>query len=216
MSKRKSKIKIIWTTNFAYAIGLITTDGNLSNDGRHILYTTKDEQLAITYKKCLDITNKIGKKSRGFGKEKKYYVIQFGDINFYEFLITIGITPRKSKTLIQIQIPNKYFADFLRGCIDGDGTISISDHPESQYKQLKIRLSSASPLFLQWIGEKIALLIKTKGGHIYTDKTKSVSTLSYAKADGGKILKCMYYKKDLPCLKRKEKIAKKWASGAIG
>lgn len=68
---RLGKIKIEWTQNFAYAIGLITTDGNLSKDGCHIDFTSKDKELVETFRKCLGINNKIGLKSRGGEKEKK-------------------------------------------------------------------------------------------------------------------------------------------------
>ncbi|TSC70018.1 MAG: Uncharacterized protein CEO12_608 [Parcubacteria group bacterium Gr01-1014_46] len=206
MAKRLSKVKIIWNVNFAYAIGLITTDGNLSIDGRHISFTTKDKQLASLFKKCLGLNNKIGKKSRGHSKIKKYYVIQFGDVNLYEYLQTIGLTPTKSKTIREIDVPDKYFADFLRGCLDGDGNISIFNHPESKHKQLKVRFTSASEKFLLWIHNAISKKYKINGGYIYKDKIKSVSTLSYAKNDGGKILKLMYYRKNLPFLKRKKDI----------
>ena len=216
MRKRLSKVKIEWNTNFAYAIGLIATDGNLSSDGRHISFTSKDEQLALLYKKCLLLNNIVSKKSRKKGEAKKYYVVQFGDINFYEYLQSIGISPFKSKIISELEIPNKYFADFLRGCIDGDGSISVFYHPESKQEQLKVRLASASLDFLNWIHKTIISLCKIKGGHIYKDPKKNVYTLSYAKEDGGKILKFMYYRKDLPCLERKRKIAENWASGATG
>ena len=207
MRKRLSKINITWSHNFAYIIGLIATDGNLSSNGRHISFTTKDLQLVELYKSCLNLSNTIGKKARGGQKIKKYYVVQFGDVNFYEYLLTIGITPRKSKTLGEIKVPKDFFADFIRGCIDGDGNISISDHPESKHKQLKVRLYSASPHFLLWIHKMIRELWNIEGGHIYRDPVKNVSELSYAKADGGKILKIMYYSKDVPCLKRKQVLA---------
>ena len=54
----EAKINRKWNSNLAYAIGLIATDGNLSKDKRHILFTTTDRQLANTFKKCLDIKNK--------------------------------------------------------------------------------------------------------------------------------------------------------------
>lgn len=207
MRKRLSKIDTTWSPNFAYIIGLIATDGNLSSNGRHISFTTKDLQLAELYKSCLNLTNTIGKKARGGEKIKKYYVVQFGDVNFYEYLLTIGITPRKSRTLSDIKVPKDFFADFMRGCIDGDGNISISDHPESRHKQLKVRLYSASPDFLIWIHTMIRELWNIQGGHIYRDPMKNVSELSYAKTDGGKILKIMYYSKDVACLKRKQILA---------
>lgn len=204
--KRLKKVQIKWNPNFAYAIGLIATDGNLSTDGRHLNMTSKDKEMIINFKKCLGIKNKIGRKSRGHSQEKKYFVVQFGDINFYEFLLSIGLTPAKSKTISKISMPKKYFADFLRGCIDGDGSISIGKHPESRHPQLKIRLASASMNFLNWIKEEIILHINPKGGWI--SESKSVYILNYAKADSVKLLKFMYYDKQSYYLKRKYLIGK--------
>ena len=64
--KRLSKVKIEWSANFAYAIGLITSDGNLSINGRSINFTTKDYDLAVTFKTCLNIDNKISRKGKRF------------------------------------------------------------------------------------------------------------------------------------------------------
>jgi len=56
--KRQNKVKIQWSSNFAYAIGLLTTDGNLSKDGRHLNLTSKDKDLINIFKGCLGIKNK--------------------------------------------------------------------------------------------------------------------------------------------------------------
>ena len=53
---------------------------------------------------------------------KKYFVVQFKNVLFYEFFISTGLTPRKSKTLGALKIPEKLFWDFLRGAYDGDGS----------------------------------------------------------------------------------------------
>ncbi len=214
MRRRQSKVKIKWCINFAYTIGLIATDGYLSIDGRHISFTSKDLVLARLFRKCLNIDNKIGKKARGYSKIKKYFVVQFGDTNFYDYLLSIGITSKKSKTIKKVEVPEKFFPDFLRGCLDGDGNISIFNHPESKHMQLKVRFTSASLDFLLWMHKKNLKYYKITGGHIYKDERKSVYTLSYAKNDGGKILKLMYHKNDLPFLKRKkdifDKISGEW------
>jgi len=206
--RRLNKVKIKWSPNFAYAIGLITTDGNLSPDNRHLNMTSKDKELIVSFKKCLGIKNKIGKKGREYTKEKKYFVVQFGDINFYNFLLSIGLTQAKSKTLSKINIPKKYFADFVRGCIDGDGNISISYHPQSNYPQLKIRLASGSLDFLKWIKDEIYKHTKTNGG--WVSKDKSVFVLNYAKEDSIKLLNFMYYNGVYEYLERKYEIGEEF------
>lgn len=208
--KRLSKVKTIWSADFAYAIGVIATDGNLSPNGRTINITSKDIEMILNIKKCLRINNKIGRKGNGNinSNIKKYYVIQFGDINFYEFLNKIGITKNKSKTIGKIHIPKENFSDFLRGCFDGDGNIDVSIHKESSKPQIRIRLCSASIIFIKWIREELGDILNIKTGWIYSNRKKNMHILSYGKEDTGKILKFMYYKGVRYFLSRKYKIAK--------
>src|SRR5262245_26965983 len=109
-----------WSEALAYAIGLMVTDGNLSSDGRHLELTSKDEDQLIAFMKCLDISVKIGYKTSGYTGKKTAH-IQFGDVNFYKFLLSIGLMPNKTKVLGSIKVPDEYFFDFLRGHFDGDG-----------------------------------------------------------------------------------------------
>lgn len=48
-------ISLIWNTKFAYAVGLMTTDGCLSKDKRHIDFTSKDLEQILNFQKCLNI-----------------------------------------------------------------------------------------------------------------------------------------------------------------
>ncbi len=48
------------SADFAYVIGLITTDGSLSKDGRHLNLTSKDIDQIQTFKRILNLKNKIG------------------------------------------------------------------------------------------------------------------------------------------------------------
>jgi len=208
MSYRKNKVSLAWNNSFAYVIGIIATDGNLSSDLRHLIITSKDYEMIINCKGCLGINNKISRTARGKSKNKKYYMLQFGDKNFFEFLIDLGLTPRKSKTMSELKIPEKYFADFFRGCIDGDGSISISSHAESKHPQYKMRLCSASGNFLNWILESCKKSFDVQGGSISKTNKSSVYTLTFAKKDSIKILKMIYFKNVL-CLSRKRKVALK-------
>ena len=113
MRTAQGKVKIEWSADFAYAIGLIVTDGNLSSDGRHISFTSKDLELINHYQRGLGISVNIGRKSRGGQVEKKYYLLQFSDVIFYRFLLSIGLMPNKSKRLRAIAIPDEFFFDFL-------------------------------------------------------------------------------------------------------
>lgn len=201
----------VWSENLSYVIGVIATDGNLSSSGRHINVTSKDREMIYTIKKILRLKNKVSKKARGGAKRKQYFFLQFGDVCFYDFLTSVGLTPAKSKTIKKLAIPRKYFPDFLRGCIDGDGSIGSFKHPESMLLQVRIRLVSASPEFLSWILQTLQKQFGIAGGWIY--QAKGVSTLSFGKNDAIKILRLIYYRESLPLLSRKYASAQKFLSG---
>jgi len=118
----------------------------------------------IGFRDCLGLSNSIGRGARGGEKEKKYFRLQFGSRIFYDFLLSVGLTPAKSKTLRALRIPDAYFADFLRGCVDGDGNVHVYRHPESRRLQLCLRLSSGSLDFLQWLRVEIPRHFDVHGG----------------------------------------------------
>lgn len=201
--KPLNKVKIIWSPKFAYAIGLLVTDGNLSPDGRHVVFTSKDLELAIHFKKCLNLQNIIGKKSSGSQKEKKYFVVQFGDVNFYKFLLSIKLMPNKTKIIKEVEIPRKYFFDFLRGHFDGDG--SFYSYYDPRWKSSFVFYTifvSASKEHVDWIRKEIYKRLKING-HITKSVNDSIYQLKFAKADSLKLLMKIYYNKRVICLSRK-------------
>lgn len=161
-----------------YIIGLITTDGNLSKDGRHINLTSKDRSLLISVKKALLLKNKIGRKARAKEKGKKYSFLQIGDKKFYNFLLSIGLTQRKSLTLGKLSIPHSYFPDFLRGVIDGDGNIHTWIHNTNGNRQWALRIFSGSREFILWLKQKIENYFSTSG-KIYISKRKGRKNYLY-------------------------------------
>lgn len=203
MGKPQHKVKIVWSPKFAYAIGLLTTDGNMSQ-GRHINFTSKDEEQVLTFKRCLHLDSKIGRKARGGEKDKKYYVVQFGDVIFYRFLLSIGLTPKKSLTLGEIAVPTKYFMDFVRGHFDGDGTFySYWDPRWRSSFMFYTEFLSGSKRHVEWIRSMLDKLLHIHG-HITKARTiGSVYQLKYAKTESLKLLPNMYYSRGVLCLSRK-------------
>lgn len=193
-----------WTCNFAYGIGLIATDGCLSTDKRHIEYCSKDLESILNFKISFGIKNKIGRKKRGGVPNRTYYRIQFGDVALYGFLIEIGLSPRKSLTMGPMKVPEKYFPDFLRGVIDGDGSVGYFMHPESSKKQLRVRIASGSLRFLEWLRDEIHRSLRIRGA---MRKIVRAYQLCYYKQDSIRLLGYTYYKKDIICLSRKREIA---------
>src|SRR3989338_1355302 len=184
-----------WTAELCYVIGLITTDGNLSKDLRHIEFTSKDLDQVETFASLLKLKNKISVKS-------SCYRIQFGNVKLYQLLLEIGLMPNKTKILGPLKIPDLYFADFLRGYLDGDGyTYSYWDKRWKNSYMLYTGFVSASENHIKWLQEQIKRLYKISG--VLRFEWKSTFSLKFAKVESLVILSKMYYESGLPCLKRK-------------
>lgn len=195
MFKAQRKVKIEWSSNFAYAIGLITSDGCLHKDRRHINFSSKDLEMINNFKQSLGINNKPTKYARGGEKIKKYYNLTFGDIYFYKFLESIGVSPAKSRIIQEVKVPTEYFADFLRGLFDGDGSFyTYWDKRWPNSFGFKMSWASASPSFISWLKDELARFYGVKG---YLHKGDGVVNLEYVKGDSKKLFEAMYYKDSL-------------------
>lgn len=222
MPKSKLPFKeFTWTPELAYAIGLLVTDGNLSRDGRHITMRSSDYNLLETFKFCLNLKTEIKQTyNDGFAKKPSFRV-QFSDAQFYRWLLSIGLFPAKTYTIAELAIPDLYFRDFLRGHLDGDGSITVyKDYyntfkdPKYIYNRLWLRFISSSGAHIMWLQKRIKNLLRTKGhiaqGKIQRpDQTTGLWMLKFGKKESVKILSWIYYHPDVPCLKRKRIIAEK-------
>ena len=204
-------LKNISPHNLWYVIGYIATDGNLSKDGRHINITSKDRNHLIKLRKALNINNKIGAKTRGGSKLKNYYYLAFGDIRFYKYLTSIGLVPKKSQKLEKINVSDKFFPDFLRGVIDGDGCISTWINKNNKRRQWSIRVTSAAPQFINWLKMTVENLFSIRGRlycYLYPNKNP-IYILKFGKLPSKIIIYKIYREKNCLKLKRKSEKAKK-------
>ncbi len=202
--KPKGRVKIKWSADFAYAIGLIATDGCLSKDERHIDLTSIDIEQINNFQKCLGIHLNVGKKQNGTGFSA--FRIQIGDVLFYEFLRTIGLSRAKSLTMGKLDIPSKYFFDFLRGCLDGDGSsYSYWDPRWKSSFMFYVCFASGSKKFIDWLRTEIddRLLVKS---HISVSpgKVNTFYQLKYSKYAAVELARKMYEGKNKTFLKRKK------------
>lgn len=188
-----------WTGTLAYVVGLLTTDGNLSPDGRHLEFTSSDREQVQLLKDLLHLNNRIAQKSNGQGQS--YYRIQFGNVVLYRWLESIGLKANKTHTLGALEIPDKHFWDFLRGHLDGDGSIKVyQDKVYPQSQRLYIYFNIASLSHMVWLRERISQLSEVQG---HTHAAARVHRLIYAKTESLVLLRKMYYSYDVPCLQRK-------------
>jgi hypothetical protein len=214
-------INFKWTPELVYAIGLLTTDGCLSI-GNQLEFNSQHKKLVKIFRECLNLKNKIGLKYDGSNSGRKYYRIQFRNAQFYRWLNKIGLTPRKTYTIGELKIPDRYFPDFLRGHLDGDGSITTYKdrwntfkNPKYVYTRLWVRFISASKFHIRWLQRKINKLLGVKG-HLWErkperpDQTATIYGIKFAKKDSIRLLSWLYYNRKVPCLIRKRKIAEKF------
>lgn len=194
MGKRGPKPKtrkIEWNRDLAYAVGLLATDGSLSNSGRHIIFVSKDRQQIRNLMHIFKLRVKIGYTVSGYSGRKTPR-IQFGDVVLYRFLLRIGLTTNKSKTLGTLKVPPQYFFDFLRGVFDGDGsTYSYWDKRWKSSFMFYVCFASASPAFINWLRSRIERFLRVRG-HVTHANGHNTYQLKYAKRDGLVVIKRMY------------------------
>jgi hypothetical protein len=196
----------VWTPALAYAVGLIATDGNLSPDGRHISLASSDRDLLETFLLCLGRDAAISQVRGGYGT--RGLRVQIGDVGLYRWLLSVGVTPRKSLTLGPVDVPDALFAHFARGLLDGDGSIMDIEYDGTgkargrRYRTLLVRFVSASQPHVTWLRAKIAALFDLTGG---LGCVNGLYSLTYAKRASLRLLPIMY-SGDVPCLARKREV----------
>lgn len=207
----------------AYVIGLLATDGCLSSDRRHIILTSRDRQLAQTYLECLGrpIRLTVGRTRRG----KRAYYAQFSDVAFYDWLVSIGLTPRKSLTLGPIDVPDEHLVPLVRGLLDGDGSIMVFRHrptrtkyPDYVYERLWVFFLSASRRHIDWLRDRLKTAIGLDGyvERIVRKKKRDLYRLKYGKRESIILLRLLYSDPSAPCLERKRRKWIEYASTTLG
>ena len=214
LSRRGLASPLGWSAEIAWAVGVVATDGNLGRDGRHLTVTSKDFDFLETIRDCLGVRARATRSRSGSGRFT--FRLQWSDRELHAWLRGIGLTPAKSLTLQPLAIPDALFADFVRGCIDGDGSVTVyvdtynTDKSERYvYERLYVSLVSASHAFLDWMQATIHRIISLNGS-ITVRRIEGRSPLwklCYAKSESIELLRRLYHSPAVPCLARKRVIA---------
>ena len=197
----------VWTPEVAYAVGLIATDGNLSPSGRHVSVSSSERVMLETFLKCVGRTAKVGTVKGGYGENGLH--VQIGDVGLYRWLMTVGLTPRKSLTLGAIDVPEDLFVHLARGLLDGDGSVMDVTYAGGGkargrfYRTLIVRFNSASRDHVEWLRERIRSQFGLSGGLGCED---GMYQLSYSKRASLRLMPLLYPNPDVPCLSRKRDV----------
>jgi intein-encoded DNA endonuclease-like protein len=152
----------------------------------------------------LNLNNKVANKTSGYTGRKNIFHIQFSNVVLYKRLERIGLSTKKTKILGPLKIPTKYFFDFLRGHLDGDGTIYF--YKDKRWKNSWLIYTcflSYSLNHLVWIQNRLKEFLSING---YLNKGSQVWRLKYAKRESLKLLSNLYYSDELPFLRRKRRV----------
>lgn len=146
---------------------------------------------------------------------------QFSHAVLYRWLLTVGVTPRKSLVLGGIDVPDDYLMALVRGLLDGDGTVYTLIHCPTRrkyrnyrYERLWTFFNSASRAHVEWLQSRLAGALGITG-YIETLKRKGrqnpLFRLKYGNCDSLVLLPAIYADRGVPRLKRKWR---KWSGYA--
>lgn len=119
---------------FSYFLGWAASDGSVQNKKGNYTFSlkVKDEEIVDMFYTLIPRSKKY------YHRDKDMYCLHIGNKQFVEYLVSIGITPRKSRTLeIKESELNNHF---IRGLFDGDG--SVRNTKLSQKHEAKITSGS--------------------------------------------------------------------------
>jgi len=185
------------TPEKAYWLGVMYTDGYISKTNPYTHYfgisvKSSDIEWLENFKKFLNYNGEVKtyKQTVGYSAGSDYSRLLIGSNKIVASLEKWGVVENKTNKIISMPDIN-FKEDFIRGVIDGDGSIRKDNH------QLRIH---GQELFLRSIGDYL--------GVPYTiTPDKSIYCLSYGLPESRKLLNLLY-KNSSTYLKRKYELAK--------
>jgi hypothetical protein len=200
----------------AYIVGLTATDGCLITGRRAINFKSGDRQLVETYLRLLGRTNRV--KSHATKQGGTAYFTQFHDSALYGWLLSAGLTPRKSLTLGALSVPDQFLLALVRGLLDGDGSIinkvyraDTGRRSDYYWEYLITSFNSASRSHLEWLRSRLLSLTGRVGNlaELRTVEPRANRHPFFALRYGKRsslVLLPLIYPPDAPCLERKRAV----------
>jgi hypothetical protein len=153
-----------WKPEMSYILGFLFADGNIIRTKRNTWFWSlqiTDRNILSKISREINSEHKISNKKK-VGNNKQLYRLQIGSMEMCEDLIKLGLTPRKSKTMVFPKIPDRYFSDFLRGYFDGDGGVWFGFKNKKHFIKrylINVSFTSGSKRFLV----SLKHILSTKG-----------------------------------------------------
>ena len=185
--------------NSSYILGYIFADGNVNwntEKGYYCMTITaseKDKEHLERIRAILESTKPLL-----YSEKTRSYRLIVNNKKMCQKLIDLGVIPRKSLTVKFPYIPEQYIKHFIRGVIDGDGSVNYFDRKRSPY--FSIRIYSGSKRFLKKLVVTIRNAINI-GGNIRKVGNNTYGVV-YSCSRGKKLAEYVYLNSNI-YLKRK-------------
>lgn len=200
----------------SYLLGYITADGcvGICKGRKKNPYTFNitsiDKGHLYRLRKIIESTHKISQKN---GVNSGAFQLQLRNSSICIDLIRLGIIPRKTARLQPMRVPKKYFADFVRGYFDGDGTVYM--YRVNNVWQIKAGFVSASQAFFRAFHTELCKRLGIPEKTVHTKKKRKASdkkqyTSHFYIDDCKKLADFMYGNHTNLYLPRKRRVFEKW------
>lgn len=107
-----------------YLLGAFMADGCVyivkNRNKKQVSLVSKDDEWLYAMNKYISPNKKLERKSENCN------MIQYNSTAIGDWLISKGCVPKKSLILDFPEVPKEFLPDFIRGCWDGDGTVSFN------------------------------------------------------------------------------------------
>lgn len=173
----------------SYILGFIFADGNVAWDtkkGYYSLTITASEKDKEHLERMRNIISST--KPLLYSDKTKSYRLIVNNKKICQRLIKLGVIPRKSLTVRFPKIPNKYLRHFIRGVIDGDGSVFYIKRKKRPY--FTIRISSGSRKFLSKLISEIKKNTEINGN--IQKWSDNVYLVEYSCSRGEKLAEYVY------------------------
>ena len=181
----------------AYVIGFFAADGTITvnaRGGQFWCIQITDKELLEGIRTAVGSEHSISVRPQQKETHKALYRLQIGSIEMCDDLRALGYSERKTKSLAIPSVPEKYFADFVRGYFDGDGNVWSGEmHTEraTRTPTISVAFTSGSKKFLSKLQSSLSERISATGS-ISKRNGKECWCLRYSIRNSLKLYDFMY------------------------
>ena len=176
-----------WSTEMAYVLGLIITDGCISKTGT-VSLSMNDREILEKVKTVLGSAHKIEPSKH----QENLYIFHFARENMVNDLNKLGVIPKKSLKVTFPDVPQEYISEFIRGIFDGDGSVYFDKR--SKNYPLRTSFHSGSKAFIEKLEDNLIRLGMPKRRRISQQKTKNgiYYGIRYGHENSSKLFNILY------------------------